>query len=175
MFQNTLVKKAQHGNDQAFLKLIHTEKDKLYKMAFLYVKNENDALDVVQEAIYKAYISIEQLKEPKYFSTWITRILINVALNFIQKSTKIISIEQEVVERIESKAKFPLEDKMDLLLAIEQLEEKYKTVIILRYYKDLSVKQISELLDYPEGTVKTNLHRALKKLKLEFKEACVNE
>ncbi|WP_234447669.1 sigma-70 family RNA polymerase sigma factor [Viridibacillus soli] len=144
-------------------------------MAFLYVKNENDALDVVQEAVYKAYISIEQLKELKYFSTWITRILINVALDFIEKSTKVISMDQEVVERIESHAKFPLEDKMDLLQVIEQLEEKYKTVIILRYYEDFSVKQIAELLGYPEGTVKTNLHRALKKLKLEFKEACVNE
>ncbi|MBM7693721.1 DNA-directed RNA polymerase specialized sigma24 family protein [Peribacillus deserti] len=56
-------------------------------MAFLFVNNEGDALDIVQDTIYKAFISIKQLKEPKYFSTWISRILINTTLDFIKKIT----------------------------------------------------------------------------------------
>lgn len=60
------------------------------------MKNEEDALDVLQETIYKAYISIEKLKEPKYFKTWITRILINNALDVIKKEKRISVIEERV-------------------------------------------------------------------------------
>ncbi|GKV65380.1 MULTISPECIES: sigma-70 family RNA polymerase sigma factor [Sporosarcina] len=175
MFHSDLLKKAQKGNDQAFLELINPEKDKLYRIAFTYVKNESDALDVVQESIYKAYTSIKNVKETAYFSTWLTRILINTALDFIKKKSKVVPIEQDSLERVESPQKPFSEDKLDLLEAIEELEEKYKTVIVLRFYKDLTVKQIAELLECPEGTVKTNLHRAINRLKIRFKESCINE
>lgn len=175
MFQFNLVKKAQKGDEQAFLILIHKEKEKLYRIAFTYVKNENDALDIVQETIYKAYISINKVKEPSYFPTWITRILINTALDYIKYKNKIIPIEQDTLEKIESTQKLDSSDKLDLLHAIHQMNEKYKTVLILRYYKDLSVKQISEFLECPEGTVKTNIHRAINQLKVLLKEECINE
>lgn len=175
MFHTNLVKKAQKGDDKAFLKLIQQEKVKLYRMAFVYVKDESDALDVVQETIYKAYVSIDKVKEVSYFSTWLTRILINTSLDYIKMKNKVIPIEQDVVERIESAEKFETEARLDLQHAVEQLDEKYKTVIMLRYYQDLSVKQIAELLECPEGTVKTNLHRAVNKLRGNLKEACVNE
>jgi RNA polymerase sigma-70 factor, ECF subfamily len=175
MFHLNTVKKAQKGDDQAFIKLIHKEKEKLYRIAFLYVKNESDSLDIVQDTIYKAYISIGNLKDSSYFSTWLTRILINTALDFIKKNNKVIPIDQDSLERIESSERLMLEDKMDLFTAIEGLTEKYKTVIILRYYQDLTIKQIAEFLECPEGTVKTNLHRAINELKGKFKEACINE
>jgi len=77
-------------DEKAFEDLVKKEKEKLYRIAFLYVKNENDALDIVQETIYKAFTSIETLREVKYFSTWITRILINNALDFLKKQKKIL-------------------------------------------------------------------------------------
>lgn len=170
------VKKARKGDEKAFLELIQMEKTKLYRTAFVYVKNESDALDIVQETIFKAYSSIRNLKEPSYFSTWLTRILINTSLDFIKKENKVIPIDQDSLEKIESSEGLMLEDKLDLLTAIEALSENYKTVIILRYYKDLKVKEIAELLDCPEGTVKTNLHRAVNLLKTKLlKEVCVNE
>lgn len=175
MNYSKLLKKAQKGNDQAFLTLIDQEKEKLYRIAFTYVKNETDALDIVQETIYKAYTSISSLKEPAYFSTWLTRILINSSLDFIRKNNKLIPIEQESLERIESHQTAFSEDKLDLLNAIDQLEEKYKTAVLLRFYQDLSVKQIAKILECPEGTVKTNLHRAINKLRTTFKEVCINE
>ena len=175
MFHLNTVKKAQKGDDQAFIKLIHNEKEKLYRIAFLYVKNESDSLDIVQDTIYKAYISIGNLKDSSYFSTWLTRILINTALDYIKKNHKVIPIDQDSLERIVSSERLMLEDKIDLYTAIEGLAEKYKTVIILRYYQDLSIKQIAEFLECPEGTVKTNLHRAIKELKVKVKEACINE
>ncbi|MEV9641052.1 sigma-70 family RNA polymerase sigma factor [Mammaliicoccus sciuri] len=175
MNYSKLLKKAQKGNDQAFLTLIDQEKEKLYRIAFTYVKNETDALDIVQETIYKAYTSISSLKEAAYFSTWLTRILINSSLDFIRKNNKVIPIEQESLERIESHQTAFSEDKLDLLNAIDQLEEKYKTAVLLRFYQDLSVKQIAKILECPEGTVKTNLHRAINKLRTTFKEVCINE
>jgi RNA polymerase sigma-70 factor, ECF subfamily len=93
LFQD-LVKKAKRGNSKAFQKIIEAEKEKLYRMAYLYVKNESDAIDIVHETIYKAFISIKNLKETDYFSTWLMRILINTALDFIKKNKRIIPAEK---------------------------------------------------------------------------------
>ncbi|WP_144512461.1 sigma-70 family RNA polymerase sigma factor [Bacillus sp. FJAT-22090] len=171
LLQNTFIK-AQKGDKKAFLQLIESDKEKLYKIAYLYVKNETDALDIVQETITKAYASLNSVKEERYFSTWLTKILINTALEFLRKTSKIIQLNENIPEK-----QFPIvkiEEKLDLLHAIEQLEEKYKTVIILRYYRDLSVQQIAIFLNCPEGTVKSNLHRAIKKLKKFYQGGKVN-
>ncbi|KOS68795.1 RNA polymerase sigma70 factor [Lysinibacillus contaminans] len=167
MFGQSLLKKAQKGHRKSFLQLIEVEKVKLYKMAYVYMKNENDALDVVQETITRAYIKIESVKEEQYFSTWLMRILINTAVEMLRRNAKVIVLENEIGET--RAAHLPIEDKLDLLTAIEHLEEKYKTVIVLRYYQDLAVKDIADFLNCPEGTVKTNLHRGIQKLK-EFYE-----
>lgn len=163
MFNKSLLKKAQNGSQKAFLQLVSAEKEKLYKMAFLYMKNESDTLDVVQETITRAYIKIDSVREEKYFGTWLTKILINTAIELLRKNSKVIMLEDEFVgKEIE---RLHLEDKLDLIHAIEQLEEKYKTVILLRFYQDLAVKDIAEFLNCPEGTVKTNLHRGIQRLK----------
>lgn len=173
VFYQNQFKKAQQGNQKAFLKLVESDKEKLYKMAYLYVKNESDALDIVQETIMKAYVNIKSVKEEQYFSTWLTKILINTALETLRKNSKIITLKEGAAEK--QSTNLQIEEKMDLLKAIEQLEEKYKTVIILRYYKDLPVQQIAEYLDCPEGTVKSNLHRAIQKLKQHYQGGQVDE
>ncbi|EPD53302.1 TIGR02954 family RNA polymerase sigma-70 factor [Paenisporosarcina sp. HGH0030] len=173
MFNQSLFKKAQQGDKKAFLHLIEIDKEKLYKMAYLYVKNENDALDIVQETITKAFVNMSTVKKEKYFNTWLTKILINTALDVLRKKSKIILLKEEMVEK--QSPDMRIEEKMDLLQAIEQLEEKYKTVIILRYYRDLPVQQIADYLNCPEGTVKSNLHRAIQKLKQFYQGGQVNE
>ncbi len=142
-------------------------------MAYLYVKNENDALDIVQETITKAYANMRNVKEERYFSTWLTKILINTALDVLRKKSKIIPLKEAMVEK--PSPNMQIEENMDLLQAIEQLEEKYKTVIILRYYRDLPVQQIADYLNCPEGTVKSNLHRAIQKLRQYYQGGQVNE
>lgn len=173
LFYQNRFKKAQQGDQKAFLQLIEGDKEKLYKMAYLYVKNENDALDIVQETITKAYVNMRTVKEERYFSTWLTKILINTALDVLRKNSKIILLKDELVER--QSPDMRIEEKLDLLEAIEQLEEKYKTVIILRYYRDLPVQEIADYLNCPEGTVKSNLHRAIQKLKQFYQGGQVNE
>ncbi|MFF2875175.1 sigma-70 family RNA polymerase sigma factor [Gottfriedia sp. NPDC057991] len=168
MFLQNKINKAKKGDSIAFQELIEEEKANLYRTAYLYVKDENDALDIVQETVYKAYISIKKVKEVQHFSTWLTRILINNALDFLKKKSRLIpidSLDNSSLVREEQH-----EENMDLLHAIDQLEPRYKTVIILRYYNDYTIKQIAETLKCPEGTVKTNLHRALSKLKIDLRE-----
>ncbi|MED3648328.1 sigma-70 family RNA polymerase sigma factor [Halalkalibacterium halodurans] len=78
--------------EHSFEVLIKNEQEKLYKIAYSYVKNEQDALDIVQDAIIKGYKSFHKLKEKKYFSTWITRIVINSAIDHIRKSKNVIYV-----------------------------------------------------------------------------------
>lgn len=170
------VLKAIKGNHRAFKELINEEKDKLYRMAYLYVKNESDALDIVQETVYKAYRSKKKVKDTNYFSTWMTRILINNALDFVKNNRQVIPFSKEEMENFQGVSDHqPMERRLELMDALNCLNETYKTVIILRYYKDLTIKQIAEVLGLPEGTVKTNIHRATAQLKKDLKEDSVNE
>ncbi|MDQ0859946.1 sigma-70 family RNA polymerase sigma factor [Bacillus sp. V2I10] len=169
MEQKNKVKRAKNGDDLAFQELIELHKDKLYRIAYMYVKNESDTLDIVHETIYKAFISIKKLKSDDYFTTWITRILINCALDYIRKQKKLVFFDGRKETESEDNH-FPVEDRIVLFDAIDQLEQKYKTIIILKYYKDLTLQQIAEVLDCPIGTAKVNLHRALKKLRIHLKE-----
>jgi RNA polymerase sigma-70 factor, ECF subfamily len=154
---------AQNGDNDAFQQLMKSEQEKLYRIAYTYVHNEEDALEIVQETFYKAFLSIKKLKEPKFFSTWLTKILINSALSFIKKQKKYV-LFSESHEQKYSTTHPHQEEKIDLLRAIMALPNKYKTIINLRFYLDYSLAQIAEVLDIPEGTVKTQIHRATKKL-----------
>lgn len=164
MEDKELVAETKKGNIKAFQTLIHEEKDKLYKMAYVYMRNESDALEVFQEATYKGFASIGKLKNEEYFSTWITRILINTAISHLRKRKKTIPLNQEIMNTLRASS-MNMEVQLDLLNALEEIEEKYKTVLLLRYYQDYTVTQIAQILRCPEGTVKTNIRRGLAMLK----------
>lgn len=167
------VRLAKAGNHQAFQELMEEEKSKLYKMAYIYMKNETDALEVFQETIYKAFISVKNLRDERYFSTWLMRILINTAIDLLKKRKIIVPMDKEVLEnKIDSAVSTGKAN--ELLEAVLELDEKYKTVLLLRFFRDYTVKQIAELLDCPEGTVKTNIHRGVHLLREKMKEDCAN-
>ena len=164
-----LVKRAKKGDTEAFQMLIHEEKEKLYRMAYMYMKNEDDALEVFQESLYKSLYSIDSLKNNEYFSTWLMRILINTAIATLKKKQKVVFVNHELFEQMGNMDNFQLEEQLDLLQAMNEIEEKYKTVLLLRFYQDYTVKQIAAFLDCPEGTVKTNIRRGLEILKSKLK------
>lgn len=164
-----LISKAKKGDINAYQALIHNEKEKLYKMAYVYMQNEDDALEVFQETIYKAFASLSKLKNDEYFSTWMTRILINSAIDLLRKKKRVVPINQEILENTSDSSSFDSDVQIDLLKAMEEIEEKYKTVLLLRFYQDYTVKQIASMLKCPEGTVKTNIRRGLDKLKEKMK------
>ena len=91
-----LVRQAQRGKKEAMEQLFLMEKEYLYKMAFLYMKNKEDSLDIVQECILRCIVSIKSLKQPQYFRTWMTRILINCAHEEWARRGKYDLAEEEV-------------------------------------------------------------------------------
>lgn len=91
-----LIKKAQKGNDKAFCTLFQQYEQDLYRIAYVYVKNQNDALDVVQETAYRSYKSIKTLKEPTNFKTWLVRIAISCSIDLLRKQKKCRSNEAEI-------------------------------------------------------------------------------
>lgn len=174
------VKKALRGNKDTFIELIEERKKDIYRLAYIYVGNEDDSLDLVQDIVYKAYISINKLKNPEYFNTWITRITINSCINFLKKKRRILKnelqgLEPEQIYKYNENAENIkdtfgiIESNIDLKKAIGKLDLNLKTIIILKYYQDLTITQISELISAPSGTVKTHLNKALGILRLELK------
>lgn len=172
-----IVKKAKNGDDEAFSKLIKLYKEKLYRIAYAYLKDEQNSLDAVSETIYKAYMNISKVKIPEYFNTWIVRILINTCKNILKNTNKIIYIDEYDKVNEDSTSisftEFNIESNVDLYNAIDNLNEKYKSVIILKYFEDMTITQISEILDSPEGTIKVYLRRAIGMLKVKLNEECV--
>lgn len=169
MLKELKVKKAIKGDRQAFLDLIEPQKDKLYKIAYTYVKNEQDALDVIQETMFKAYTGIDKLKKPKYFDTWLTKILINVSITTLNKNKNITYLEESTIVPSYNNVN-EYEDKLDLENELDKLEKKYREVIVLRYFKDFTIKEISEILDIPLGTTKTYLYRGLESIRKSMEE-----
>lgn len=151
-----------------FCTLLNEKKENLYRLAYMYVKNQQDALDIVHESIYKAYTSFEKLKEPKYFNTWLTRIVINCALDHIRKNKKIAFLKGNPF--FEPSWEINSDEHIDLYNAIDKLNGNFKTVVILKYFQDMTIESIAELLDCPVSTVKNNLHKALKYLRLQLME-----
>lgn len=171
-----LVKRAKKGNDEAFEQLVTSVRQKLYRTAYSYVRNEQDALDLYQDTIYEAYLSLKKLKEPEKFQSWITKIIIFKSIDFIRKSSKQFVASDELFTSLATEENIAdVEHAMDLTEAFNSLTPNYKAIILLRYYHDLSIKEISDLLNYPEGTVKSHLHRAKNELRPILKEGYIYE
>lgn len=132
---------------------------KYYKVAFAYVHNETDAMDIIQESAYKAILKSNTLKNPKYEDTWIYRIIINKAKNFLNKNKKVTEYLDNVNLKIEDNY-----CDIDLKKALQLLEEPDKSIIILKYFEELKFEQISDILNLNINTIKSKLYRGLKKL-----------
>lgn len=124
MINELSFKKALKGDKDSFLQLIEPIKENLYRVAFVYLKNEDDALDCVQDAIIKAIQSLNTLKEPQYFNTWITRILVNACKDYIKKNSKVVLVD---INDYESNLIFEnneLDINYDIKIALDKLSEK---------------------------------------------------
>jgi RNA polymerase sigma-70 factor (ECF subfamily) len=154
------VKLAQKGNKEAFVRLIKVAEKSMYRVARAILKSDNECADAIQETILKAYKSIAALREPQYFKTWITKILINECNRILRNNRKVIPIE----EFIDQAYKLDAYEKIEIQEAVNSLEDVFRVVVILFYFEDLSIKDIAQTLDIPEGTVKSRLSRARDRL-----------
>lgn len=139
-------------------------KTRLYRTAFLYLGNENMALDAVDEAICRGFLSLKKLRQPEYFETWMTRILINECKKELRRRKR-----EQPLETIPETAK-DLLDSLPLKEAISRLPQELKEVIILRYFTGFTLAETARSLEIPQGTVVTRQRRALSLLKLELSE-----
>ncbi|KMW16082.1 hypothetical protein HMPREF9470_04520 [[Clostridium] citroniae WAL-19142] len=137
--------------------------EKYYRLAYSYMRNEDDALDVVQESAYRAIRDCGKVKNKDYLSTWIYRIVVNTALDLLRKKKK-ETLTEELPE-------IPVEDQYqetELRTILNQLDHKSKSIIILRYFEDLKLEDIADILGDNLNTVKARLYRSLKKLRLNL-------
>ena len=141
----------------------------MYYLAYSIVKNKDDASDVINESILKAYEKLDKLKNEEVFKSWILRIVHNTAIELIRKNKDVINIE-EVNNTLEVEESSDVETKLTLRDAIDKLKHPYREVIILFYYEDFSTEKISKITNSNIFTVRKQLSRARKQLKVILKE-----
>lgn len=142
------------------------EQEKFYRLAFRYVKEKDAAMDVVQEAVVSALSSYDNLKEKKYLKTWFYRILVNTAIDFINKNKKYVLIDDFMIYENSTIYETGNADKMDLDKALESLPISLRTILILRFFEDMKISDIATITNTPESTVKSRIKSALNKLSI---------
>lgn len=164
------VELAKNNNKEAFSELIEEVKTKLYKTGMAILKNDADTCDALQETLLSAYQNIKSLEINDYFTTWIIRIMINKCYEIIRKNKRIININEKVQVSSDDNFYDRYAVESDLEWALNNIDEDLKTVTVLYYYDDFSVSEISDVLNIPEGTVKSRLSRARDRLYTIIKE-----
>ena len=151
-------------NEELIEQIICEKYNNYYRMAYSYVKNPEDAADIVQEGAYKAIKNCNSLRNNEYASTWVYRIMMNEIFRFMGNRKVIVLGEDEIPE-------IPFEDTyrdLDLKHALEHMNAKDRIVIELKYFEDMKLEEIAQVLNENVNTVKSRLYRGLKKLKMEF-------
>lgn len=151
-------------SEQEFVRQAEELKGRLYRTALLYLGSETAAVDAVDEAVYKGFLARKKLRQPEFFTTWLTRILINVCnteLRRRKRETAVDVLPETAVEEF---------DALPLRQAVEKLPEEIRVVIILRYFSELTLAETAEALGLPVGTVSTRQRKGLSLLRLDLEE-----
>lgn len=159
--------KPKKNEEQKFTELIEENKIRFYKTAKIILKNDDDVYDAIQEALISIYKNYEKLENEKFFSTWATRIIINKCYDLLRKRKNNIVPIDEFIENNPSMGqndKYEI-DENGIKQAMNFLNDDIKLIVVLYYYDNYSVKEISEIVNIPEGTVKSRLSTARKILK----------
>ncbi len=150
--------------EEKFIKEFDNLKKELYRFAYLYLRSEASALEAVDETVFLAYKNLSKLKQPEYFKTWITRILINVCKKELKRSKRVSPIEASPEL---SHQDF---DALPLKVAIDKLPKELQIIINLRYFNHYTLIETAQILKLPQGTVATRQRKALALLRLELED-----
>lgn len=148
-----------------FCNLVSEYRSRLFRIAKGILINNVDAEDAVSEAIYKAFVNFGKLRNVESFKSWIIKILVNEAYNIANKRKKLVPLEEDFVTEDYTSA---IIDAFIMWDAIQLLKQDFRIVTILFYYEDMTIKEISNILNIPEGTVNSRLDRSRQKLKQYF-------
>lgn len=178
-----LIAKARTGDSLAYGRLVEMHQDRIYASVLRIVRDEHRAFDIVQEAFVQAYRAIDTYEDRAKFSTWLYRI----AMNLITSHHRYESAQKRGGDKGKTSLNVegmpePSADQRDpgenaaageigliVRAAIDELEDEYREVIVMRDLQDLSYEEIADMLKVPPGTVRSRLHRGREKLKDKLK------
>lgn len=173
-----LVKEIQNGNEKAFDELYKLTNQRAYYVALEFVKKDEDAQDILQESYVKALSKIKELDKPESFQSWLNQIVANKSKDFLKKKKPMLfeAEENEVFEVLpDEDMNFRPESSLDqnelqrtVMEVLDELNEEKRACVLMMYFEELSVSEIAQTLEIPEGTVKTRLFSARKDLKEKF-------
>lgn len=177
------IKQVKKGDQNAFGEIVEIYKNKVYQLCYRMLGNRHEAEDVSQEAFIRAYVNINTFKQDFKFSTWLFRIATNLCIDRIRKKKPDYYLDAELsgtdglnmYSQVAADVELPerelesLELQETIQKEILKLPEKYRSVIVLKYIEELSLNEISEILDLPLGTVKTRIHRGREALRQQLR------
>lgn len=153
------------GEQTSITEFIYENQAAMYRLAFSYVHNRDAALDIVQDTVVQAISHAHALRSEAAVKAWVYRILINESLAYLRRNQKLLLLDEfpEVAVLQEDPG-----SRVDVYRAVERLEPKMRTIIILRYFEDMKLEDIAVVTGVNLNTVKARLYRALKKLRHEL-------
>lgn len=160
---NTLPEK-----EALLIEYIKENQEKFYRLAFQYMKNQPDTFDVIQDTIVRALEKVGSLKNPEYIRTWFYRILVNECLNHLRIAKRITYTDQLPETADPADQPSDQDTVLDLYNAIDNLDPKLKTIVILRFYEDMKLEEISKITGTNLSTVKARLYKALRLLRVDL-------
>ena len=138
--------------------------DKYYRMAVSFVHSEGDAMDIAQTGALRAIDRCGTLRDEKFASTWIYRIMVNEVYRFLGRS------KESPLDEIEEQETEESYGEIELRQALERLPLRDKVILELRYFEEMKLEEIARITEEPISTVKSRLYRSLKKLRLSFEQ-----
>lgn len=174
-----LIEAVQNQDKQAFRTLFSLYKQKVYGTAYLILKDYQLAEDIVQETFLQVFLKLSKLKDPLYFEKWLYKITVNLCLDSVRKIKRrpVSSLEEYMeiqtdfslrsIDTPENEAIYRDLQKR-ILKCIYSLSEKYSSVLVLYYYNNFTLKEIAQITNSSETSVKTRLFRARKNLETEL-------
>lgn len=177
------IKQVLKGDQNAYAEIVEIYKDKVFQLCYRMLGNRHEAEDMAQEAFIRAYINIASFNINLKFSTWLYRIATNLCIDRIRKKKPDYYLDAEVsgtdgltmYSQVAADTALPEDEVESIELQesiqreISKLPEKYRSVIVLKYIEELSLNEISEILDMPLGTVKTRIHRGREALRHQLR------
>lgn len=168
-----LVKTAKNGNKEALLQLILAEQDAYYRLAYSYMHNEHDAMDVMEDMIVTLYEKLDQLSNNEAFYSWSKTILVNRCKALLRKQERYVPLEEDEGHSgaalagcsADNPYRFT-ESELDMSVLLSHLNPRQREAIELRYVHDLSYQTIAEMTDAPVGTIKSRISQGIQKLKI---------
>lgn len=161
---NTMVRRARRGDAEAFIALVEECKMTLRRVALGYLKNEEDVADAMQDTILDAYEHIGSLKKEEYFKTWLVRILINRCTKKYRSNQRMAYLEDYSEEAVCDAGKAEVEFREMLSV----LPDDSRVIFQLYFGEQFTIREIAQILDMNENTVKSRLHRGKEQLRVSL-------